>query len=334
MGDIVDRKTRSRMMSNIRGTHTRPEKLLRQRLHAYGVRFRLHGSELPGRPDVVIPRYRAAVFVHGCFWHQHPECYWATTPSSNSDFWVQKFEANQARDALNVAALARSGWKVAVVWECALHRTRLDETVAQLVKWLSTHRKRFETSVWRRRWSNNPRDLQMPTEMKEARVARTKLVVDLTDGRSIHVPIEHFPVLSEADARSRSQVQIGSDRRELRWKDLGLRILLTELLVDSGPASVSIAVRGRGVTIEPASRAPESRLEALLKEGKAKSDRYLTKGLFPRLTKAGRDKIQEMHDRGCAPQDISREVMVSIASVRKHLPKPRKKVGRNPLLSR
>src|SRR5688572_22881236 len=118
--DIVSRDVRSRMMSGIRGKHTKPETLLRRLLHRQGYRFRLHGRDLPGSPDVVLPKYRAVVFMHGCFWHRHAHCRYAYTPVSNRRFWLPKFESNVSRDARNLAVLHASGWRVAVVWECAL----------------------------------------------------------------------------------------------------------------------------------------------------------------------------------------------------------------------
>lgn len=120
MADIVDRVTRSRMMSGIRGRNTRPEMAVRRHLHAAGFRFRLHRKDLPGKPDIVLPRHKVAIFVHGCFWHRHEGCPKATTPSSNIEFWQKKFVDNVARDARDRAALESLGWRVLVVWECEL----------------------------------------------------------------------------------------------------------------------------------------------------------------------------------------------------------------------
>jgi DNA mismatch endonuclease (patch repair protein) len=134
--DIVDADTRSRMMAGIRGKDTGPEMKVRRALHAAGFRFRLHRGDLPGRPDILLPRHRAAVFIHGCFWHRHPGCRLASTPSSNAAFWEAKFSANVGRDAKNKAALLEAGWRVATVWECGLKRARADETFAALTAWL------------------------------------------------------------------------------------------------------------------------------------------------------------------------------------------------------
>lgn len=122
--DVVDPLTRSRMMSGIRGKDTKPELAVRRYLHAAGFRYRLHASDLPGRPDLVFPRYRTVVFVHGCFWHAHSGCRYFKLPGTRTDFWTTKLAANAARDKRDIAALHAGGWRVAVVWECAL-RTRV-----------------------------------------------------------------------------------------------------------------------------------------------------------------------------------------------------------------
>lgn len=118
MADIVDRATRSRMMSAIRGSGTRPELLVRRYLHGAGLRYRLGGSGLPGRPDLVLAKYRAAVLVHGCFWHRHAGCRFATTPSTNREFWREKFRRNVERDRSVVSSLRALGWRPLVIWEC------------------------------------------------------------------------------------------------------------------------------------------------------------------------------------------------------------------------
>ena len=118
MPDIVSREIRSRMMSGIRGTNTQPELRVRRFLHSHGFRYRLHDRTLPGQPDIVLPRYRTVVFVHGCFWHQHPGCRFATRPDTNADFWRAKLAGNVARDRRQGEVLMRRGWRVEVVWEC------------------------------------------------------------------------------------------------------------------------------------------------------------------------------------------------------------------------
>lgn len=135
MADIVDAPTRSRMMAGIRGRNTRPELLLRRALHAAGFRYRLNVASLPGRPDIVLSRYRAAVFVHGCFWHRHTDCRYTTTPGTRPDFWAAKFDANVRRDRAAQAELLEKGWRVGVVWECGT-RSDIAGVAAELQDWL------------------------------------------------------------------------------------------------------------------------------------------------------------------------------------------------------
>jgi DNA mismatch endonuclease (patch repair protein) len=118
--DSLSREHRSWNMSRIRGRDTRPEIQLRSMLHRAGYRFRLHARDLPGRPDIVLPRFRTVIFVNGCFWHRHPGCRDATTPSTRPEFWKAKFDGNVERDARSQSALKASGWHVLVVWECEL----------------------------------------------------------------------------------------------------------------------------------------------------------------------------------------------------------------------
>ena len=136
MADIVDTVTRSRMMASIRGRNTRPEVALRSALHRLGLRFRLHREGLPGRPDIVLLRHRAVVFVHGCFWHRHPGCRLAYDPRSREDFWQAKFAGTVARDARQREALLAEGWRVATVWECALRERGAEEPARELAGWL------------------------------------------------------------------------------------------------------------------------------------------------------------------------------------------------------
>lgn len=121
--DIVNSETRSRMMAGIRGRDTRPEIAVRRYLHATGMRFRLGGGGLPGRPDIVLPGRRVVVFVHGCFWHRHGGCRLNATPSTRQDFWQRKFEANMARDANANAAIIEMGWTPLTIWECETRST-------------------------------------------------------------------------------------------------------------------------------------------------------------------------------------------------------------------
>lgn len=122
-------------MAAIKGKNTHPEKALRSGLFALGLRFRLHARELPASPDLVFPKYRAVVFVHGCFWHRHPGCRFTTVPKNNAEFWVNKFSANVKRDRVAVGRLHELGWRVAVVWECAVRASRQDAALL-LRSWL------------------------------------------------------------------------------------------------------------------------------------------------------------------------------------------------------
>lgn len=136
MIDVVDKVTRSRMMAAIKFKDTVPELKLRKALHNKGLRFRLHDAKLAGRPDIVFARYKAVCFVHGCFWHQHFGCRFASSPQTRPEFWKAKFAANVSRDIRNQDILLSEGWKVATVWECALNTTDLELTVKVLIRWL------------------------------------------------------------------------------------------------------------------------------------------------------------------------------------------------------
>lgn len=137
MTDIVDQQTRSRMMSGIRGKNTKPELALRRALHGRGFRFRLHSGKVHGRPDLFLPKHRAVVFVHGCFWHRHEGCRYATVPVTRPEFWRAKFDANVARDNAVRTRLLQDGWRVATVWECALRKPeRLNDVVRTFEEWL------------------------------------------------------------------------------------------------------------------------------------------------------------------------------------------------------
>ena len=132
MVDVVDKATRSRMMAGIRGRDTKPELIVRKYLHAAGLRFRLN-SKLPGKPDLVFPKHGTVVFVHGCFWHRHAKCRFASTPSSNRDFWLEKFAANVQRDKQVKVLLRKLGWRSLVVWECQLTPPALDSVFQKII---------------------------------------------------------------------------------------------------------------------------------------------------------------------------------------------------------
>lgn len=123
MADNLSSSMRSKIMSSIKSKNTKPEVAVRALLHRLGFRFRLHSKLFPGKPDIILPKYKTVIFVHGCFWHRHKKCKIATVPSSNVDFWNEKFSRNVARDKKNLRAIRREGWKALTVWECELKNT-------------------------------------------------------------------------------------------------------------------------------------------------------------------------------------------------------------------
>ena len=120
MTDVFSKAKRSYVMSRIQGRDTRPELTVRSALHQMGYRFRLHRSDLPGKPDIVLTRYRVVIFVHGCFWHRHKGCRYSYTPKTRKRFWANKFELNVKRDREVMSALRKLGWHPVIVWECEL----------------------------------------------------------------------------------------------------------------------------------------------------------------------------------------------------------------------
>lgn len=139
MTDVVDPKTRSRMMSSIRGKNTKPEMLIRLALHRRGFRFKLHDKALPGKPDIVMPRYRAVINVHGCFWHGHEDCKYFRIPATRTEFWNNKITGNRLRDQIHKSLLLEQGWRVLTVWECALRNPKpveLESVFDFITQWL------------------------------------------------------------------------------------------------------------------------------------------------------------------------------------------------------
>lgn len=139
MVDIVDAATRSRMMAGIGGKNTQPELLIRKELHRRGLRYVLDGAGLPGRPDVVLPKWKVAIFVHGCFWHWHG-CSLSKMPTNNRPFWKTKLDANTNRDTVALLSLLSAGWRVATIWECALRgknaTAKLASRIDTLASWI------------------------------------------------------------------------------------------------------------------------------------------------------------------------------------------------------
>lgn len=153
MADIVDKATRSRMMSGIRSKNTKPELTLRKQLHHLGLRYRLHVSSLPGRPDLVFPKRRAVVFVHGCFWHGHA-CPLFRLPKTRSEWWRAKIAKNKESDSKSLVELKTLGWRSMVVWECSLRGAGAGspKQIALLIAdWLKSELLNGEISEWRGR---------------------------------------------------------------------------------------------------------------------------------------------------------------------------------------
>lgn len=138
MPDIVDPATRSRMMAGIRSAHTKPELLVRRGLHSLGFRFRLHSAQVPGKPDLVLPKYRAAIFVHGCFWHGH-DCSLFRLPGTRTEFWTEKIERNRARDRQVLELVRDADWRSLTVWECAFRgpgQIGVDRMLHRAAEWI------------------------------------------------------------------------------------------------------------------------------------------------------------------------------------------------------
>jgi DNA mismatch endonuclease (patch repair protein) len=135
--DTVDKKTRSRIMASVGQKGTKPEMILRRELHRMGFRYLVNDKRLPGSPDLVFPKYHAAIFVHGCFWHRHG-CKYSTVPETRREFWEEKFLANRTRDRRKLSNLRKSGLRVKVVWECWLRgdKRKIQTCVSRLSNWL------------------------------------------------------------------------------------------------------------------------------------------------------------------------------------------------------
>lgn len=135
MPDVFSPDQRSRVMAKVRGQDTAPERIVRSLIHRMGYRFRLRVKDLPGKPDIVLPRHRKIILVHGCFWHQHPGCPHAQRPSSNTEYWNKKLDRNIARDRETLDQLANLGWNVLIVWGCELKDiSKLQEKLADFLR--------------------------------------------------------------------------------------------------------------------------------------------------------------------------------------------------------
>ena len=138
MADVHDRKTRSYNMSRIKGKDTGPEILVRKYLFAQGFRYRVNDKRYPGCPDILLPKYRTAIFVNGCFWHKHEGCRYFVWPKNNAEFWKEKIETNVSRDEKNYSLLRSSGWNVLIVWECQLKRESKNTELQLLAEQIKT----------------------------------------------------------------------------------------------------------------------------------------------------------------------------------------------------
>jgi DNA mismatch endonuclease, patch repair protein len=132
MADVHTKAQRSYNMSQIRSVHTKPELLVRKFLHAQGFRYKLHDKTLPGKPDIVLPKYKTVIFIHGCFWHGHSNCKYFTIPKTRTVWWRNKIETNKANDAKAMKSLRKDGWKVITVWECKLKKGKVENTLEKL----------------------------------------------------------------------------------------------------------------------------------------------------------------------------------------------------------
>lgn len=142
MTDLLTAADRSALMSRIRGKNTRPEYIVRSGLHRAGFRFRLHGKGIPGTPDLVLRKYNAIVFIHGCFWHGHARCSRFRLPKTRVAFWREKISANRRRDARNLKSLRDASWRVLVIWECGVRPLgRAQSTLERAISWLRSDRK-------------------------------------------------------------------------------------------------------------------------------------------------------------------------------------------------
>jgi DNA mismatch endonuclease, patch repair protein len=133
MTDVHNRSTRSYNMSRIKSKDTKPEMVVRRFLHAHGFRYRLHDKKLPGKPDIVLPRYKTVIFVNGCFWHGHEGCRYFVVPKTRTEWWLEKIHANQTADKKNVEKLSETGWKIITIFECELKGEKLHRTLSALI---------------------------------------------------------------------------------------------------------------------------------------------------------------------------------------------------------
>ena len=146
MTDVHSKDTRSYNMSRIHGKDTKPEIQVRKYLFSKGFRFRKNDKRYPGKPDIVLPKYKTVIFINGCFWHKHDGCKYFVWPKSNVDFWKNKIESNVARDNSNYALLTKMGWNVIILWECELKKDRIEETMDKTVLLIKNYNNTIHTN--------------------------------------------------------------------------------------------------------------------------------------------------------------------------------------------
>jgi DNA mismatch endonuclease (patch repair protein) len=134
MADVHSKEIRSKNMAAIKGKNTRPEMLVRKFLYAHGYRYRLHDKKLPGKPDIVLPKYKTVIFVHGCFWHGHKNCKYFVVPKTRTEWWLNKINGNIANDVKAAKALKKEGWKIINLWECGLKPFKVEKKLFFLKK--------------------------------------------------------------------------------------------------------------------------------------------------------------------------------------------------------
>ena len=146
MTDVVDKETRSKMMAGIKGKNTKPEIMIRKKLHKIGFRYRLHNKSLPGKPDLVFSKYKAVIFINGCFWHGH-NCHLFKYPDSREEFWHNKIDKTRETDLRNISLLTNNGWRVLQIWECSIkgkERLDINEVIKVTSEWLKSQDEAFE----------------------------------------------------------------------------------------------------------------------------------------------------------------------------------------------
>lgn len=137
--DVHDKQTRSYNMSQIKSQNTKPEEVVCKYLFSHGFRYRKNDKRYPGKPDIVLPKYKTVIFVNGCFWHKHEGCRYFVVPKSNTEFWMNKISRNVERDADNISKLSEMGWNVIVVWECELKKDKRENTLSSIIKNIEKH---------------------------------------------------------------------------------------------------------------------------------------------------------------------------------------------------